>query len=77
MAKSSKKKKTVKKAQLSISVLYNEMMEQLVALEDDVTKTDNGNKAAGTRVRSAMMDVKKKADGIRKTVLEIRNTVKE
>ena len=44
-------------------------------LEDDFNKFyEKGNKAAGTRVRKAMQDIKNTAQDIRKRVLETRST---
>jgi hypothetical protein len=41
---------------------------------EDVYKAMGGNKAAGTRVRKAMQDIKNCAQEVRKRVLEIRDT---
>lgn len=50
-----------------------EQLKQLVgSIEDDVRKASGGNKAAGTRVRKAMQDVKNLAQDLRKKVLEGR-----
>ena len=50
-----------------------EKMKQLVAtVEDDLAKAKGGNKAAGTRVRKTMQDIKASAQEIRKRVLEVR-----
>ena len=40
--------------------------------EDDVAKAAGGNKAAGTRVRKKMQDIKSAAQEVRKKVLEGR-----
>jgi hypothetical protein len=40
--------------------------------EDDVAKAAGGNKAAGTRVRKKMQDIKGAAQEVRKRVLEGR-----
>lgn len=48
-------------------------MKQLVAeIEDDVYKAQGGNKAAGTRVRKTMQDIKNLAQDVRKKVLDLR-----
>jgi hypothetical protein len=39
---------------------------------DDVYKAVGGNKAAGTRVRKAMQDIKNAAQEVRKRVLDMR-----
>ena len=50
-----------------------ERLKQLVAsAEEDVRKTEGGNKAAGTRVRKIMQDVKNAAQDVRKSVLASR-----
>ena len=40
----------------------------------DVDKAQGGNKAAGTRVRKQMQDIKKSAQNVRNGILEIRST---
>ena len=40
--------------------------------EDDVNKAHGGNKAAGTRVRKKMQDIKSAAQEVRKKILEGR-----
>lgn len=50
-----------------------EQLKRLIAeVEDDVKKAEGGNKAAGTRVRKAMQDLKNTAQDIRKEILELR-----
>lgn len=50
-----------------------EQLKQLIAeVEDDVRKAAGGNKAAGTRVRKSMQDVKNAAQALRVKVLEER-----
>jgi hypothetical protein len=50
-----------------------EKLKQLVAeAEDDVNKAQGGNKAAGTRVRKKMQEIKSAAQDVRKKVLEGR-----
>lgn len=55
-----------------------EMYEQLKALvmgiEDDIRKAAGGNKAAGTRVRKSMQDIKNLAQELRKRILESRES---
>ncbi len=52
-----------------------EKIKQLIAeIEEDVHKAEGGNKAAGTRVRKAMQDVKNTAQEIRKEILDIGKT---
>ena len=50
-----------------------EALKALMAeVEGDVNKAVAGNKAAGTRVRKQMQDVKKVAQDIRSKILDIR-----
>jgi hypothetical protein len=54
---------------------YSQLKSFVDALEDDFTKFfDKGNKAAGTRVRKAMQDLKKMAQDIRVQVQNKKNT---
>lgn len=41
---------------------------------EDIYKAVGGNKAAGTRVRKTMQDIKNTAQLVRKKVLELRGT---
>jgi hypothetical protein len=51
-----------------------EALKTLVAeIEMDINKAEGGNKAAGTRVRKQMQDIKKAAQQVRNRVLEIRS----
>lgn len=51
-----------------------ENLKRLIAsAEEDIQKAEGGNKAAGTRVRSAMQQIKNAAQDVRKQVLEIRS----
>ena len=50
-----------------------ETLKQLVAeVDEDISKAEGGNKAAGTRVRKKMQDIKSAAQDVRKRVLEGR-----
>jgi hypothetical protein len=52
-----------------------ETLKQLVTeVEDDLNKAVGGNKAAGTRVRKKMQDIKSEAQKIRQRILENRET---
>lgn len=51
---------------------YQQMKTLVESIADDLEKAKTGNKAAGTRVRSVMQDVKNLAQEIRKDVLEMR-----
>ena len=54
---------------------YERLKELVEAAADDVAKASGGNKAAGTRVRKAMQDVKDTAQQVRKKILEVRSQV--
>lgn len=54
---------------------FNALKNLINEVEADVTKFyEKGNKAAGTRVRKAMQDVKKMAQDIRENVQDTKNT---
>ena len=53
---------------------YKQLKELVGSMEDDVKKAAGGNKAAGTRVRKLMQDVKNSAQALRVKVLESRDT---
>ena len=50
----------------------NDLKEQLTAHEEDAAKVDKGQKAAGTRVRKGLQEVKKACDSLRKHILTLR-----
>jgi hypothetical protein len=52
---------------------YERLKELVEAAADDVAKAAGGNKAAGTRVRKAMQDIKDTAQTVRKKILEVRS----
>ena len=51
---------------------YEQLRELVEAAADDVRKATGGNKAAGTRVRKSMQQVKDAAQTVRKKILEVR-----
>ena len=51
---------------------YERLRQLIEAASEDVAKAAGGNKAAGTRVRKSMQDVKASAQDVRKKVLEVR-----
>jgi hypothetical protein len=53
---------------------YEALKALVMEIELDVNKAQGGNKAAGTRVRKQMQDIKKAAQLVRNTILEIRST---
>lgn len=53
---------------------YTRLRQLVDEIEDDIRKAEGGNKAAGTRVRKQMQDIKNAAQEVRKKVLEMRDT---
>lgn len=53
---------------------YEQLKNLINVVEDDIRKAAGGNKAAGTRVRKQMQDVKNAAQDLRKQVLEARDS---
>ena len=52
---------------------YKHLCELVESVRDDVEKaSEKGNKAAGTRVRKAMQEIKKTAQQVRAEVLNLR-----
>ena len=52
---------------------FDELKRLVAAAEEDLAKAEGGNKAAGTRVRKAMQDIKNAAQEVRTRVLELRS----
>ncbi len=52
---------------------YENLKRLVESAAEDVAKAEGGNKAAGTRVRKIMQDVKNSAQLVRKTILEVRS----
>jgi histone H1-like protein Hc1 len=52
---------------------YEQLKTLVSSVEDDLRKAAGGNKAAGTRVRKQMQDVKNMAQALRVKVLENRD----
>ncbi len=51
---------------------FDRLKSVVAEAEDDLAKVERGNKAAGTRVRKAMQDIKKIAQEVRVKILEMR-----
>ena len=51
---------------------YEQLKNLIASMEEDVRKAAGGNKAAGTRVRKHMQEVKNVAQTLRTQVLEQR-----
>jgi predicted transcriptional regulator len=52
---------------------YDRLVQLVTTVREDFEKAEAGNKAAQTRVRKAMQDVKNLAQDIRKEMLEVRD----
>ena len=53
---------------------YENLKALVAEIEADIGKAEGGNKAAGTRVRKQMQEIKKAAQTLRNRILEIRST---
>ena len=56
---------------------YDRLVSVVQAAREDVEKAEAGNKAATSRVRKAMQDIKNIAQDIRKEMLEKRDAGKD
>ncbi len=52
---------------------YEQLKEMVAAVEEDIIKAEGGNRAAGTRVRKSMQDIKQMAQNVRIKILEARS----
>lgn len=53
---------------------YDRLVKLVQEAAEDVRKAEGGNKAAGTRVRKAMQDIKSAAQDVRVSILQQRTT---
>ncbi len=53
---------------------YEQLKRLVESASEDVAKAEGGNKAAGTRVRKVMQDIKAAAQEVRKKILEVRSS---
>lgn len=51
---------------------YLKLRRLVEEVADDIDKARGGNKAAGTRVRKIMQDIKNAAQDVRKRILDMR-----
>jgi hypothetical protein len=58
-----------------VTKMYNQMLVNLEKGISDLEKFNDGNKAAGTRVRKNMQDIKNLAQQVRTEVQEMKNAV--
>lgn len=56
---------------------YERMKKLIAEVDDDVKKAVGGNKAAGTRVRKMMQEIKECAQAVRQDVLNMRDATEE
>lgn len=59
---------------MSVIAEYEKLRQLVSEAEEDVRKADGGNKAAGTRARKAMQEIKAAAQEVRKKLLESRES---
>lgn len=52
---------------------YDRLRQLVDEAAEDIRKATGGNKAAGTRVRKTMQDIKQTAQDLRKKILEVRS----
>ena len=52
---------------------YEDLKVLVAEIEADISKAEGGNKAAGTRVRKQMQRIKRAAEDVRRSILEIRS----
>ena len=52
---------------------YENLKVLVAEIETDINKAEGGNKAAGTRVRKQMQEIKKAAQAVRNKILELRS----
>ena len=53
---------------------YEQLKTLVLEIEADLNKALSGNRAAGTRVRKQMQEIKKGANLLRSRILEMRGT---
>jgi hypothetical protein len=51
---------------------FERLKQMITQAEEDVRKAEGGNKAAGTRARQAMQDIKNAAQEVRQAILSAR-----
>lgn len=52
---------------------FETLKKLILEAEEDIKKAEGGNKAAGTRARQTMQDIKNAAQEVREKILELRN----
>jgi hypothetical protein len=56
--------------------VFDKLKRMVEQAEDDVRKAEGGNKAAGTRARQAMQEIKNAAQDVRQMILQLRDDTK-
>lgn len=56
---------------------YDRLVKIVQEAAEDIQRAEGGNKAAGTRVRKMMQDIKSAAQDVRKSILESRGATTE
>ena len=51
---------------------YERLKQLIASAEEDIRKAEGGNKAAGTRARQIMQDIKNAAQDVRQSILTAR-----
>ncbi len=59
--------------EMEVAAAYSKLKEIIESCAGDIAKFESGNKAAGTRVRKAMQEVKAQAQAVRQSVLKKRD----
>ncbi len=52
---------------------FDKLKKLIAEAEEDIRKAEGGNRAAGTRARGAMQDIKNAAQDVREKILELRD----
>jgi hypothetical protein len=52
---------------------FEVLKQKVAAVEEDIARAESGNKAAGTRVRKMMQEIKQAAQEVRLKILEKRS----
>ncbi len=52
---------------------FERLKKLIIEAEDDIAKAEGGNKAAGTRARQTMQQIKEAAQEVRQKILEKRD----
>lgn len=63
---------STQKSNTIMSKIFDEIKQKIAEVESDVRKFNDGNNAAGGRVRKAMQDIKKLAQDLRQEVLTVK-----